>query len=202
MGYMTTGSQNIFSRRNLISLGGLRGMKISAGSSSLVMDAWRVLGLEPVVVADSELTIALQSGWVEAVGSDFLDYNRLKLYEAAKCMVRTCHMITTSPFILSRVAWEQIPENLRPVVVACGKEACLWQARRAFARNKEINEELSRKYWVRPLNPTPEEKTVWEKQILPLQNRVAAQLGLEDILQEIRACAPAPEETKEKEEKE
>ncbi|HHU82439.1 MAG TPA: TRAP transporter substrate-binding protein [Firmicutes bacterium] len=198
MGYMTTGSQNIFTRRDLIGFGGLRGMKISAGSSALALEAWRVLGLEPVVVADSELNVALQSGWVEAVGSDFFDYNRLKLYEGAKCVIRTCHMIKAYPFILSGMAWERIPANFRTAVVSCGKEACLWQARRAFTRNKEINEELSRKYWVRPLNPTPEEKAAWEKQILPLQNRVAAELGLEDILQEIRALAPVPETPKEK----
>ncbi|NLY89359.1 MAG: TRAP transporter substrate-binding protein [Firmicutes bacterium] len=202
MGYMTTGSQNIFARRDLISLGALRGMKISAGSSPLALEAWRALGLEPMVVADSELTVALQSGWVDAVGSNFFDYNRLKLYEAAKCVVRTCHMIRAYPLILSGMAWERIPANFRPVVVSCGREACLWQASRAFTRNKEINEELSRKYWVRPLNPTPEEKAVWEKQIIPLQNRVAKQLGLEDILQEIRAMAPVPETAKEKEKEE
>ena len=198
MGYMTTGSQNIFTRRDLVSLGGVRGMKSSAGSSSLTREAWRALGLEPVVVADSELTVALQSGWVDAVGSDFFDYNRLKLYEAAKCMVRTCHIIRTYPFILSGRAWDQIPQNLRRVVISCGQAACLWQARHAFTRNKQINEELSRKYWVRPLNPTPEERAAWEKQILPLQDRVAAQLGVEDILREIRALAPEPEITKEK----
>jgi TRAP-type C4-dicarboxylate transport system substrate-binding protein len=154
--------------------------------------------MEPVVVADSELNIALQSGWVDAVGSDFFDYNRLKLYEGAKCMVRTCHIIKTYPFVLSAMAWERIPANLRRVVAACGQEACLWQANRAFTRNKEINEELSRKYWVRPLNPTPEERAVWEKQILPLQNRVAAELGLEDLLQEIRALTPVLETGKEK----
>lgn len=198
MGYMTTGSQNIFTRQDLVSFGRLRGMKISAGSSALGLEAWRALGMEPVVVADSELNIALQSGWVDAVGSDFFDYNRLKLYEGAKCMVRTCHIIKTYPFVLSAMVWERIPANLRRVVAACGQEACLWQANRAFTRNKEINEELSRKYWVRPLNPTPEERAVWEKQILPLQNRVAAELGLEDLLQEIRALTPVLETGKEK----
>src|SRR5690606_19970400 len=60
MGYMTGGPRHIFTRREVISLGGLQKTAIGTGSLRLGLEAWRVLGLKPVVVADSELATALQ----------------------------------------------------------------------------------------------------------------------------------------------
>lgn len=196
MGYMTGGARHIFTRREVISLGGLQGAAIGTGSLPLELETWRVLGLKPKVVADSEFATALQSGWVEVVESNFVDYNQRKLYEQARCILQTEHKIPTYPFVLSGLVFERIPEELRAVVLAAGKEASLWQTTRAFAKNKELEEEMVRKFWLKPLPLSLEEKEAWERQTAPLQNRVAAELGVENVLKEIRACKPVREDVR------
>ncbi len=199
MGYMTGGPSNIFTRREVLSLGGLQKMAIGTGSLRLGLETWRILGLKPVVVADSELATALQSGWIEAVESNFIDYEKRKLYEQARCILQTEHMITTYPFILGGLAFERIPEELRPVVLAAGKEASMWQAARAFAKNREVGEEMVRKYWLKPIPLTLAEIEAWEKRVAPLCQRVAAELGVEHVLGAIRASTPVREEPRARE---
>lgn len=192
LGYMTEGARNIFSRKELLGLPGLKGLKIRVMPTPLEVMIWRALGAEPRAVAQYDLNAALQTGLIDAAEDNFVTIKKMKFYEPPnKYILRTEHRIPTTLFILGKLAYERLPEDLKAVVVACGREAALGQVYESFAANRETEAELVNKYWVKVIDLTPEERRVWVEKVAPLQEKIVSELGLDKIRQEIRESIPS-----------
>ncbi|WP_241535936.1 TRAP transporter substrate-binding protein [Indiicoccus explosivorum] len=102
----------------------LEGLKIRTQENEIHLAAFEALGAQPTPMAWTEALTALQQGVVDAQENPAIVADQFNLYEAnQKFMTLTGHVYSVAAYLLSQQTYEELPEDLREIVVEEGMEA-------------------------------------------------------------------------------
>ena len=86
------------------------------------VEAFRLAGLKPVVLSSADIVPSLQTGMIDCVPSVPLYMLTARLYEKASCMMDTAWAYMVGATLVRKDAWEKVPADLRPKLLAIAQE--------------------------------------------------------------------------------
>ena len=102
----------------------LEGLKIRTQENEIHLAAFEALGAQPTPMAWTEAITALQQGVVDAQENPAIVADQFSLYEAnQEYMSLTGHVYSVAIFMMSQQTYDELPEELRDIVVEEGQNA-------------------------------------------------------------------------------
>jgi tripartite ATP-independent transporter DctP family solute receptor len=102
----------------------LKGLKIRTQENEIHIAAFEALGAQPTPMAWTEAITALQQGVVDAQENPAIVADQFSLHEAnQKYMTLTGHVYSVAAFMMSKQTYDELPEELRDIVVEEGEKA-------------------------------------------------------------------------------
>jgi tripartite ATP-independent transporter DctP family solute receptor len=96
----------------------LEGLKIRTQENQIHLAAFEALGAQPTPMAWTEALTALQQGVVDAQENPAIVADQFNLFDAnQKYMTLTGHVYSAAIFMMSKATYDELPEELRDVVV-------------------------------------------------------------------------------------
>lgn len=129
LGYIDTGARHVYSTRPVCSLDDFKGLKVRVMENSLHMDTFTAFGAIPTPMASGDVFTALSQGTIDAAENTMQYINTMKMYEVCKYVTKTGHFYGIMLFGMSERTFSKLPEDLREIVLAAGREASLHQRR-------------------------------------------------------------------------
>jgi TRAP-type C4-dicarboxylate transport system substrate-binding protein len=84
--------------------------------------AWKAAGFHPVVLSSTDLVSSLTTGMINVVGQSPLYAYTTNLYSRAPYMLDMHWGFLTGATVVKREAWEKVPADLRPKLLAIAEE--------------------------------------------------------------------------------
>ena len=86
------------------------------------VDAWRAAGFRPVVLSSTDVVPSLQTGMINCIANVPLYLLTARLFERANHMIDTPWGYLIGATLVRKDAWEKIPADLRPKLLAIARE--------------------------------------------------------------------------------
>lgn len=183
-GIFTIGKRSVInSKHPIVKPEDMKGIKLRVMSSPIETMVWSTLGAMPTSIATSETYSALQTGVVDGAENAPIIVYSWKFHEVAKYYSMTEHQFFMSPVFVSDKVKDKLPEDLYGLVMECLEEACVYERREDIAINEKALEDLAAGGC--EINDDVDKEAFMEI-LAPLQDEVAADYNVEDVLQMIR----------------
>jgi TRAP-type C4-dicarboxylate transport system substrate-binding protein len=102
----------------------LKSLKLfSWAGDDFAVDLWKSSGFRPVPLPATEISTALQTGLVSALPTTAQAAVLLQWYTHAKYMTDVKWALLLGGIVVSKAAWEKVPADLRPALLAAAQEA-------------------------------------------------------------------------------
>jgi TRAP-type C4-dicarboxylate transport system substrate-binding protein len=185
-GYYAAGVRNIYSRKGSVaSPDDLKGLKIRVQNNPVEVKVWKTLGAIPTPMNFGEVYQALQSGVIDAAENGLAVIESNKHYEAAKYISQTEHQRNLSTLYINEKKLASLPADVQKIVLEAGKEASVHERKKDAEFVAAAVDRLKAKGAVL----TTPEKTKFVALIAPVQDEVARELKVTDILGIVRSHA-------------
>lgn len=115
----------------------VKGLKIRTQPNPVHVQAWKLLGTNPVPMPLSELYSALESGAVDAQEHPIEITYSAKFYEVQKHLTMTRHAFTAMPVVLNKAKFDALPADQQKVLMDAAQDAKSFQ--RALNQKNEAN---------------------------------------------------------------
>jgi TRAP-type C4-dicarboxylate transport system substrate-binding protein len=130
LGYAENGIRHVTNSRTPIrSPEDLRGMRIRTMENPMHLAYFRELGANPTPMSWGELYTALQQGVVDAQENPFVMIYDGRFYEVQRYVSETGHFFSAKLLIANRDFIENLPADLRDIVIQAGHNWALAQRR-------------------------------------------------------------------------
>ena len=138
LGFMEYGMRNITNSKLPIEKPeDLKGIKIRTMENPIHMEAFSVMGADPTPMAFGELFTALQQGTIDSQENPLSVIPSSKFNEVQTYLSVTEHVYSAAPLMVSKAAYDALPEDLQAIVDEAGQEACEWE--REYLAEAETN---------------------------------------------------------------
>lgn len=138
LGFMEYGMRNITNSKHSIEVPmDLKGIKIRTMENPIHMEAFSVMGADPTPMAFGELFTALQQGTIDAQENPLSVITSSKFNEVQDYLSITEHVYSAAPLMVSKTAYDALPDDLKAIVGEAGIEACQWE--REYLSKQETN---------------------------------------------------------------
>ena len=102
----------------------LKGLKIRTQENKIHLAAFEALGAQPTPMAWTEAITGLQQGVVDAQENPAIVADQFKLYDSKqKYMSLTGHVYSVAIYMMSQKTYDELPEDLRDIVLEEGQKA-------------------------------------------------------------------------------
>jgi tripartite ATP-independent transporter DctP family solute receptor len=184
LGFYAAGVRNVYSRKGPIaSPDDFKGLKIRVQNNPVEVKVWKAFGAIPTPMNFGEVYQALQSGVIDAAENGLAVIESNKHYEAAKFITETEHQRNLSTLYINEKKLAGLSPDLQKIVIEAGREAAVHERKKdaefvaaAAGRLKEKGAVLSKP-----------DKTKFIALIAPIQNEVAQELKVADLLEIVRS---------------
>lgn len=105
----------------------VKGLKIRTQPNPVHLQAWKLLGSNPVPMPLGELYGALESGAVDAQEHPIEITHSAKFYEVQKHLTLTRHAFTAMPVVLNKAKFDGLTPDLQKVLLDAAQDAKLFQ---------------------------------------------------------------------------
>lgn len=160
----------------------LEGLTIRVQDSPIEAKVWSELGASVVPVAWNELYTALQTNVVDGAESSTASYLTEQFYKVAGYHSLTDHQFLFLPVLMSNKTYEELPEDLRAIVLEVMEESSEKNWEKYWADEDETIQKLKDEGVV--VNEV--DIAAFQEIIEPLHDEIAADLGGENLLKLIR----------------
>jgi tripartite ATP-independent transporter DctP family solute receptor len=120
----------------------VKGLKIRTQPNPVHVQAWKLLGTNPVPMPLSELYSALESGAVDAQEHPIEITYSAKFYEVQKHLTLTRHAFTAMPVVLNKAKFDALAPDLQKVLLDAAQEAKQFQRQLNQKNEAQIIAEL------------------------------------------------------------
>ena len=86
------------------------------------IDAWRAMGMHPVVMSSTDIVPSLQTGLIDTVTMSPIYAFSSRIFEKAKFMLNLPWAPLSGATVIRKDAWEKIPADLRPKLLEISRE--------------------------------------------------------------------------------
>jgi C4-dicarboxylate-binding protein DctP len=158
-----------------------KGLKMRINSSKVNAAIMKSIGALPQTMAFSEVYQALQTGVIDGTEGPLSNLYTQKQYEVQKHVTLTYHTISNYVVVANKAFWDKLPPDIRTTLEGAIKDATA------------LNDEMSAKDEAAAIagiaasgrsviyRPTPAEKELWVKAMLPVQEEMASRVKKETI---------------------
>jgi tripartite ATP-independent transporter DctP family solute receptor len=186
LGYYAAGVRNIYSRKGSVAgPDDLKGVKIRVQNNPVEVKVWKAFGAIPTPMNFGEVYSSLQSGVIDAAENGLAVIESNKHYEAAKYVSQTEHQRNLSTLYVNEKKLASLPPDLQKIVIEAGKEAAVHERKKDAEFVAAAADRLKAKGAVL----TSPEKTKFIALIAPIQDEVAKELKVTDLLEIVRTHA-------------
>ncbi|MBT8367170.1 MAG: TRAP transporter substrate-binding protein, partial [Deltaproteobacteria bacterium] len=174
-------------KRPINQMADLSGLKIRVPKNNIMIKTWKAFGAEPVPLAWSEMSTALQTGTVDGGDNGTSVIESQKFYDSAKHLFILEHFCSFSPTFFSERFMKKLDETQKEAVLKAIKEAGLYQRETMSNAIDKIRGNLVR----HGMLMTKPDKTLFIKASAKIQDDFAKEKGGEysDLLEKIRQTA-------------
>ncbi|MEW6660946.1 MAG: TRAP transporter substrate-binding protein [Bacillota bacterium] len=139
----------------------LKGLKMRVPPEKAMEASLRALGAIPTTVSYSELYMALSQGVVDGQENPLLAIYTDKFFEPNKHVALVGYMYNNAIHLISKNAWDKMPDDLRKIVKQASEEARDYMRKQMNDKDADITKELEAKgvQFTRP-DPAPFKKAV------------------------------------------
>ena len=186
LGFYAAGVRNVYSRKASISTpDDFKGLKIRVQNNPVEVKVWKTFGAIPTPMNFGEVYQALQSGVIDAAENGLAVIESNKHYEAAKYVSQTEHQRNLSTLYINEKKLMSLPADLQKIVIAAGQEAAVHERKKDAEFVAAAADRLRGKGAVL----TAPDKAKFVALIAPVQDEVAKELKVSDLLEVVRSHA-------------
>lgn len=127
LGWMDSGTRNLYTKKPVRSPADLKGMKIRMMGNPVFLDTMNAMGGSGVMMSFSELFSALQTGVVDGAENNPPSLLTQNHYQITKFYALTGHLIIPEIFVFSRRTWETMSTEDQALLKKLSREAQLEQ---------------------------------------------------------------------------
>ena len=127
LGWMDSGTRNLYTKKPIKSPADLKGLKIRMMGNPVFVDTINAMGGSGVTMSFSELYSALQTGVVDGAENNPPSLLTQNHYQITKFYSLTGHLIIPEIFIFSRRTWETLSKDDQALIKKFSREAQLEQ---------------------------------------------------------------------------
>jgi len=138
IGLQKRGARNLTASRAVNTPADLAGIKLRVPEIPSWVHVWRGLGALPTPVAWAETYNALQTRVVDAQENPISNIHVAKIYEVNKFVMMTEHLYNVYHWTINKDFLNNLPADLRNLILVSAKEACEWGDAQVDNREKEL----------------------------------------------------------------
>jgi C4-dicarboxylate-binding protein DctP len=169
----------------------MKGLKMRINSSKVNAAIMKSVGAIPQTMAFSEVYQALDTGVVDGTEGPLSNLYTQKQYEVQKHVTLTYHTISNYVVVANKKFWDGLPPDIRTTLEGAMKDATKYNDQVSAKDEATAIAGIKASGKSTIYTPTPAEKALWIKTMLPVQDEMASRVGKEAIAA-IRAATGAP----------
>ena len=131
------------SKREVKTVGDIKGLKIRTLENALHVELWRTLGANPTPMAYTQLYTALEQKVVDGQENPFGNVKTSKFDEVQRFLTKTGHVYNASPFLISKAFWDTLTDPEKAAVKKAAVEARDYQRKLNDDEDKEAERYLA-----------------------------------------------------------
>lgn len=186
IGYYTAGVRNLYNRKAPVRTpDDLKGMKIRVMANPVEAKIWKTFGAIPTPMATGEVYSALQSGTIDGGENSPSVIEGFKYYEGAPYLVMTEHQRSIALLMMNEKKLKSLPPDIQKILLDTAKEASDYERK----RDAELNVEAIERMKARGAKINEPDRTKFAALVGPIQDEVARDMKMEDVLAMVRAAA-------------
>ena len=116
LAYSESSFRSVFTKKPVNSLDDLKGLKLRVPNSPVYVGTVKAMDALPTPIPFRELYSALQQGVVDGAETSGSAYWSYKFYEVGGHWIVTNHTILPGIYLMSKVFWDKLPDNIRKTV--------------------------------------------------------------------------------------
>jgi TRAP-type C4-dicarboxylate transport system substrate-binding protein len=184
LGYWTAAVRHYYGKIPLNSIEDVKGLKIRTQTSGVVSEYWTSLGAIPTSVAWGELYQGLQQGIVDAAENAYPYLVPMEHHKTVngKYLTETGHDYTTRLLLVNAKKFDQMTDEQKAELIKAAKASVEAERTAIYNEEESYKEQLIADGGV--VNEI--DRTPFIEAAIPIQDKTAKELGLEELLQEIR----------------
>jgi len=181
----TSGDRVLFnSRRSVFTPKDLSDLKIRVMLGPADALTWKAFGAIATPMPYSELYSAMQTGVVDGGENECVSVMLNKFYEPCPYIAITHHLVLPMGVFMSSKTFKELPEEYQKIVFEEAQKSAIWERDYINKMNEDALNEMISKYGVKA---NLVDKVAFIEKGKPVQEIVAKDLGLMDLLEKIRA---------------
>ncbi len=179
----TPGNRNFYTNKGeLRTPEEIKGLNIRVMAAPIESRIWKRAGCNPVSIPTGDVYTGLQTGLLDAAEHEMGAYYSNSIYEVAPYYSNTGHQWTCSLFLVSDKTWNKLPADIKKALKQAGKEFAEYVTNYVInVLDAKTREELKDKVTFYEVD-----KEAFKKVLVPLQDEVAKEYKVEDLLGIIR----------------
>lgn len=184
IGYWSAGVRHYYGKKPLDTIADLKGMTVRTQTSGVVAEYWKNIGAIPTSVAWGELYQALQQNVVDSAENSypyFVQQNHHKT-DNGKYTTETGHDYTTRFLLINGNKFDSYTQEQKDIILAAAQASVEAERQALYDQEEEYKEKLIAEGGeVNEIDRTP-----FIEIAVPLQDKAAAEMGVEHLLQIVR----------------
>jgi TRAP-type transport system periplasmic protein len=146
-------------------------------------DAWRAMGLNPVVISSTDIVPSLQTGMINIVASSPLYMFTTRLFEKVKYMVDLNWGYLTGATVVRKEAWDKIPADTRARLLEIAAE----YGKKTALEVRKLNDEALAKMIEQGLVVVKPDRARWEQAYAPASKVIRGRVVPESVYDKVKA---------------
>ena len=159
----------------------MKGLKMRINSSKVNAAIMKSVGAVPQTMAFSEVYQALQTGVVDGTEGPLSNLYTQKQYEVQKHVTLTYHTISNYVVVANKAFWDKLPPDIRTTLEGALKDATAANDEMSVKDEAAAIAGISASGKSVIYKPTPAERELWMKAMLPVQEEMASRMKKETI---------------------
>jgi TRAP-type transport system periplasmic protein len=186
IGYYSAGVRNVYTRKGPASTPeDLKGTKIRVMNNPIEAKIWSTIGTIPTPMNFGEVYQSLQTGVLDAAENGLAVIESNRHYEAAKTIILTEHQRSLSLLFVNERKFNGLPADQQKAMLDAGREASVIQRK----RDTELNADAVERMKAKGANFAVPDRARFLALIAPIQDEVATNLKMNDVLTLVRGHA-------------
>ena len=177
LAYWDNGFKMMSANRPLHMPADYKGLKMRIKSSKVIDAQMRALGVQPQVMAFSEVYQALQTGVVDGSENSLPNFYTQKFFEVQKFLALTAHGYDGYAVIVNKKFWDALPADVRTTLEKAMQEATDYQFELSLKENQDDIARIKASGRCEVYEPTDAEKAALRKVLVPVQKEMESRIG-------------------------
>ena len=159
----------------------MKGLKMRINSSKVNAAIMKSVGALPQTIAFSEVYQGLQTGVIDGTEGPLSNLYTQKQYEVQKQVTLTYHTISNYVVLANKKFWDGLPPDIRTALEGAMRDATALNDQVAEKDEQAAIAAIKASGKSEIYTPTPAEKELWVRAMLPVQDEMASRVKKETI---------------------